>query len=139
MDLGIALVEKKENGKYSITYAGAKRPLYIFRKNENDLEIFRGSRRSVGGIKKTVTEVEFKNYTTELSKGDCIYLTSDGLVDQPNSKRVRYGSTQLTAILKIIGNGTMENQKEKLLNSYSSHTGETPQRDDITLLGIKLG
>lgn len=138
MDLVMTLVEKQENNEIKITFAGAKRPLYVFREEANELETLRGSRRSVGGIKKTVREVEFKNTTTTLSKGDSIYLTSDGLVDQPNSQRTRYGSTQLTAILQAIGKLDMKEQKEKLLESYTSHTQETPQRDDITVMGIKF-
>lgn len=138
MDLGIALVEKQENGKTRMIYAGAKRPLYIYKAGDKELITIRGSRRSVGGIKKTVTDVEIKNTAVELDKNDCIYLTTDGMVDQPNAKRTRFGSGMLTNLLSQIGSLSMTQQKKNLIKTCMAHRKDTPQRDDITLLGIKF-
>jgi len=138
MDLALALVEKTDEGIVKIVFAGAKRPLYVFNKAENELITLRGSRRSIGGISKTATDVEIKNYAIELKTGDSIYLTSDGLVDQPNKQRIRFGSGQFTDVLKSIGNKSMKDQKAEIIRYYKEHTHDTPQRDDITVLGIKF-
>jgi PAS domain S-box-containing protein len=138
MDLGLALVEKLPSGKIKVSFSGAKRPLFVFRNAKKTLETYRGSRRSVGGVKKNMQEVDFETDFLELQHGDCIYLTSDGMTDQPNSNRIRFGTAQWTELLCSIGEENMLSQKEKIQQAYQQHTTQTPQRDDITVLGIKF-
>ncbi len=138
MDLAMIWVEIKENNKVKLKFAGAKRPLYVYRSQTNVIETIKGSRRSVGGIKKTTQEAAFELNTLELNAGDCIYLTSDGITDQPNPQRIRFGSTQWIQLLHQIAAEPMELQKTKILDAYYAHTLDTPQRDDITMLGIRF-
>jgi len=138
MDLAMIWVEIKENNKVKLKFAGAKRPLYAYRSQTNVIETIKGSRRSVGGIKKTTQEAAFELNTLELNAGDSIYLTSDGITDQPNPQRIRFGSTQWIQLLHQIATEPMELQKTKILDAYYAHTLDTPQRDDITMLGIRF-
>jgi len=138
MDLAMIWVEITDSKKVKLIFAGAKRPLYVYKSQTQQLETIRGSRRSVGGIKKTTQEAAFEQNTLELTTGDCIYLTSDGLTDQPNPQRIRFGSTQLVQLLQQIAQDPMELQKQKILNAYHAHTLDTPQRDDITMMAIRF-
>jgi len=67
-----------------------------------------------------------------------LYLSSDGYIDQNNPNRKRLGTNSLTTIISEINNLPMNQQQEifhKFLIEWMS--GEQ-QRDDITLIGIRL-
>ena len=77
-----------------------------------------------------------KNMIT-MNEGDVFYLTSDGYYDQPDPSRRSYGSQHLRAFLKEICHLNMEKQKIALINELENYQSGAPQRDDITLVGIR--
>ncbi|NOR80946.1 MAG: SpoIIE family protein phosphatase [Methyloprofundus sp.] len=138
MDIGICQIDVR---KQKITYAAAKRPLYFFdlstTETEHNLQKIPGNRKSIGGQqkeqKRTFSETEF-----QYSSGDMLYLSSDGLVDQHNQKDEKFGSLRLQALLKTLVNKELAMQKVFILEALSKHQGKEPQRDDITLFGVRL-
>jgi serine phosphatase RsbU (regulator of sigma subunit) len=65
-------------------------------------------------------------------------LTTDGLSDQNNSERKRYGTNHLINIFKDIYNKPLEIQKTTIENELGKWMDGVTQRDDITLLAIKI-
>jgi serine phosphatase RsbU (regulator of sigma subunit) len=120
-----------------ITFSGAKRPLYIYNGKTSEFDEIKGDRISIGGVKKNANE-EFNNHIIEVSKGDILYLSSDGLTDQNNSERKRFGRNKLKEI--IINNVAepMEVQKGIIEEALHEFQQDEEQRDDITLIGIKI-
>mgnify|MGYP001068195107 CR=1 FL=1 len=149
MDILICAINKKEK---TITYAGAKRPLYMVTKelkakgnieNKNynqkqsrSLYKLRGSLYTVGSTNK---RVNLKEETIAYEPGDTIYLSSDGYGDQfggPSDKCFK--TRNLIQLLLSIQNENLKKQKKIISDSFDSWKGDCEQTDDVTLLGIKL-
>jgi serine phosphatase RsbU (regulator of sigma subunit) len=82
--------------------------------------------------------IEFLNKEILLQNNDMFWLATDGIIDQNNAERKRFGTPRFIELLKIgKGMDLIEQKKliEKELNNYQGHE---EQRDDITIWGIKL-
>ncbi|WP_291723488.1 7TM diverse intracellular signaling domain-containing protein [Bernardetia sp.] len=136
MDVALCIVEEStENEQRTVYFTGAKRPLYYADK-DNVLKSVQGTRKSIGGIKKK--EKDFVCEKIELQKGAKIYLTSDGLIDQPNAGGKKIGSVKFEETLQKITDLPMKEQYVELITMLDQHQQDTPQRDDITVIGIEL-
>ena len=98
----------------------------------------KGDRKSIGGHGKSKEIIDFSNKEMEVSPGDMLYLSSDGIIDQNGPSRVRFGSKRLIKLFADIANFTMSEQKKKIEHELDLYMEGEEQRDDITLLGIKL-
>jgi serine phosphatase RsbU (regulator of sigma subunit) len=67
-----------------------------------------------------------------------LFLCTDGLQDQNNGMGKKFTSCRLHNLLLENIDKPMEQIKEAVIASYESFKGSTFQRDDITILGIKL-
>lgn len=139
MDVALCIVEEISEKERNIYFTGAKRPLYYADNEENienKLQTLQGTRKSIGGI--TRKEKAFVCEKIKLQKGAKIYLTSDGLIDQPNAEGKKIGSVKFEETLQQILHLPMEEQYIKLMEMLDSHQQDTPQRDDITVIGIEI-
>ena len=135
MDVCLIKIQEAENKKVNAVYAGAKRPLYYFDSSFNSVE---GTRRSIGGIRINKANFLFKQVSLQLDKGSVLYLSSDGLVDQCNPQKKKFGSKQLINLLKEISPLKMEEQGKLVNRQLDLFQANYQQRDDITLVGIKI-
>lgn len=117
-----------------VNFSGAKRPLFIL-KNDRLIEV-KGSRKSIGGRQKT--DAEYEQRQLLLDSGDILYLTTDGYVDQNDHERVKYGTLRFKKVLASFTNQSLHDQKEVLLEEMRKHMGDEEQRDDITIIGLKM-
>lgn len=136
MDLGICLIEHEHNGTRQVTYAGAKNSLYYYK--DGSLQMLRGDRVSIGGFQAKNQEKKFTDETITLEYGDILYLTTDGFIDNPNSKRQRFGRRKFQSLLAACSHLPMDEQEEKIITAYEEHREEEEQRDDILVLGVKV-
>lgn len=135
MDICLCVIDDADElNMRVINFAGAKRPLFIL-KNDKLIEV-KGSRKSIGGRQKT--EAEYEQRQLLLDSGDILYLTTDGYVDQNDFDRIKYGTLRFKKILASFTGMSLHDQKEVLLEEMRSHMGEEEQRDDITLIGLKM-
>jgi serine phosphatase RsbU (regulator of sigma subunit) len=136
MDIGLCQVDL-HTGK--ITYAGAHHSLYYV-KGSNFTEI-KGDRKSIGGRQKEKKHT-FTNHEIDIldknQDGIMIYLTSDGFAAQHNPGNRKYGSRQLKQFLQSIAAMPVGQQEEALLKELIKHQANEEQRDDITIIGIRL-
>ena len=138
MDICLCSVAPNSNlTHYKITFAGAKRPLYYFKTQEKKLIKQTGSRMSIGGRSKNSC-INFTSKEIILQKNDLIYLTSDGYIDQNNKERKRFGTKHLENILNKITDRPLPEQKQVLEIELDKWQGTERQRDDITVIGIKI-
>jgi PAS domain S-box-containing protein len=138
MDVCLCLLHKYNNGKVTLEYAGAKRPLYLLRKNAEAVETIDATRRSIGYFRPNKKKIPFAKQILELSNGDTIYLTTDGIIDQNGLNRTRYGSLKLVNIIQQISGKNMQNQKLNIIEDLKKFQSSEEQRDDITVIGIKI-
>ncbi len=129
---------KKIKDDYRLEFSGAKRPLFLYRKEKNEIEIHEGTRRSIGGFNKNKKNNKFQNIILDAKPGDILFLSTDGLVDQNSEERKRFGTAKLANILKKNIELDMEKQKEACIEALKQHMKNVPQRDDITLIGLRL-
>jgi len=136
MDIGLCRVDLPA-GK--ITYAGARRPLF-YAANSEFIEI-KGDRKSIGGRQKEIKHT-FTNHEIDIpdknQDGIVIYLTTDGFADQHNPGNRKYGSRHFKQFLRSIASLPMAQQKEALLKELDRHQANEEQRDDITIIGIRV-
>ncbi len=137
MDATICYFEKKHD-ETEILFAGAKQRIIISRINKEKLEMLRGSRRGIGGLDAEESPVSFENQKINIASGDTIYLMSDGYADQNNPERERFGTLQLNKIIEDNKKQPMQKQKEALENTLHAYMQNEFQRDDITIIGLKL-
>lgn len=138
LDLGmeacICVIEPSDQPKQQLIFAGAKRPLYYIH-DETVTEI-RGNRSSVGfdfGKKRV-----FEDKTLDIEKGGVLYLTTDGFSDQAGENNQRLGRGRFKDLLVAYSKLPLDQQKEHLEKALQKHQKDLPQRDDITILAVKI-
>ncbi len=137
MDVVLCRIER-ENDTYRVKFAGAKRPLYYYKNSEEDVALIRGDRRSIGGMKLKAKKIEFEDVELVLNKGDKVWLSTDGYIDQNNVARRRFGTPQVLSILNEIKEMPMNEQKLILDQKLAEYQGRAEQRDDITFIGLNF-
>ena len=135
IDMVLCLIEESEDKNYvkKITYAGAKRPLYLVK--SGILERVKGNKHPVGGWYKQ-NDRNFEQELIYMAEGDCMYLTTDGYVDQNSPAGKKYGSLQLMKDLESFSVLEIKKQAEILKSNFKTHHQNMEQRDDVTMLGI---
>ena len=136
MDVALCRIDKFKDSNTLVTYAGAKRPLFIYNDAEKIMDRIKGSRRSIGGLlwKKD----KFTNTTIECDKNDMLYLTSDGFADQKGVSGKRYGIKKFVKLFEFIAEKTTEEQKTIMEDEMQNFKEDLEFRDDVTVIGIKI-
>ena len=134
MDVCLICVEPQAND-FKVTFCGAKRPLIIFK--DNEIVELKGTRRSIGGVQMP-KQAAFQNQVIMLKKNDALYLTSDGFIDTPNENRDKFGLPRLQKMIYKYANASMESQKRFFSEALELFRQDSPQRDDILMMGIRL-
>ena len=130
MDIAICVVDFDKNLLY---YSGANNPLYLVRNGE--LIHYRADKMPVAIHYKMVP---FTLHTIELHKGDAFYIFSDGYADQfGGPKQKKFMTAQLKETIVAMVNEPMLKQGERLNEIFEEWRGESPQVDDVTLIGVR--
>jgi serine phosphatase RsbU (regulator of sigma subunit)/ligand-binding sensor domain-containing protein len=127
-----------------LEYAGANRPLWMFRKNENsEIEniIYKPTKAGIAG--NTESNQRFYGNIIELQANDEIFLFSDGAPDQfGGDKGKKLMTVGLKDLFKQINGMSSMEQKKYLDEFYSnwmkSDTYDYEQVDDILIIGIRI-
>ncbi len=120
---------------FKVTFAGAKNSLFYVK--DQELHELKGTRRSIGG-RKPLHKDAFQDHELLLEQGTNLYFTTDGLLDQHNQTRKKYSKKRFVRVIDAHKEKTMLEQQEALQSDMYEYMGTEPQRDDITVLGIKL-
>ena len=118
-----------------VSYSGAHQHLLLVR-NKQEIETVRASRRTIGG--KHFNPEPYSKKELVLSPGDIIYLSTDGLKDQHSPARERFGTKRLVSLLNGSRDLGMQEQKSRIEEAMIGFMKTEKQRDDITILGLKL-
>ncbi len=134
MDVCLCKIVENENHEKTLYFSGAKRPLCRVRQGE--MQQFAGTRRYIGG--RTGTEKKFETQVIDLQKNDVIFLFSDGYADQNNVQRESFGSKRLFSLFKENAGLSCKTQKVILETALIDYMQQVEQRDDITIIGVKI-
>ncbi len=149
MDVCFCKMIYNEDDTIDLQYTGAKRPLFIFMESSNELLKIDGTPRSIGGRQQSRSgrrkraKKPFEAHNFVLKKGSEVYLSSDGLVDQngktaEGEEKPKFGTKKLLETLKDIHCQSMAKQGETFNKLLDEHKEYAEQRDDITLIGLRL-
>lgn len=119
-----------------LRYAGGGIPLIILDGNSGETRIVRGEGF---GIDRTTTSWGPRPVTREieLHPGLRFYLTSDGLVTQPDGPcGIGFGWSRLTKLLRDTRGLPLIEQNERVWSTFREFSASAEQRDDVTLIGF---
>jgi ligand-binding sensor domain-containing protein/serine phosphatase RsbU (regulator of sigma subunit) len=118
-----------------LRFASAMRPVIIV--IDGEPYYIKGNRSSVGG--ESAIEKYFDDQEYYLSKGDTVYLFSDGLPDQfggTDGKKMKIA--RLKRLIEQVSKLPMDEQKDAIAKFYFEWKGTFDQVDDILIMGIKV-
>ena len=152
MDMSVVAIDTKN---LMMQFAGANNPIYIVRKSESEklevkneeLSTFDFKLYELKGDKMPIAihikMDDFSNHEIQLSRGDVLYMFSDGYADQfggPNGRKFMYAPFK--EFLLQISNKPMTEQRELLLQNFEKWRNgfkeKYEQVDDITVMGIRI-
>ncbi|MBA4322002.1 MAG: hypothetical protein C0408_04220 [Odoribacter sp.] len=132
MDISLVIIDP---GAGKLDYAGANNPLYMI--SDGKMTKIAADRMPIGIHFTSFTP--FTNHQINITKGDYLYIFSDGFADQfggPKGKKYMYKPFQ-DLILRN-HNKPMELQKEILDNTFIKWKSDREQVDDVLVIGIHL-
>jgi tetratricopeptide (TPR) repeat protein len=136
MDISLCMIQPAENGESILHYAGANNPLYVIRRDGNEVSVFQPDNQPIG---RHITKKSFTNHEVKLAKGDMVFLFSDGYADQfGGEKGKKFKYSRLRDLLLQNKNYPMERMGETLKDIFIEWKGSLEQVDDICVIGVRV-
>lgn len=132
MDMSLALINKA-NGK--LYFAGAYNSMYLVRNNQ--IFTIQADKMPIGVTDKQ--SQEFKTQEVDINRGDILYLSTDGFVDQFGWRSgKKYKHNNFKELLLEMSELPLEAQKVVIHRQFSNWKGDLEQVDDVLVIGIKV-
>lgn len=127
-------VYERDTGRFVYSTAGHEMPMV---KKGNEKEF-----RSLPQLKKTLVAGILDNIPVEaaeitLSKGDTIFIYTDGLTEPINPAGKAYGEDGLRKLLTKHGSESVKSMGEQSLKVVKDYQEDLPQFDDMTVLVLQ--
>lgn len=136
MDLSLCVIDKANK---SIQYAGAMNAIYVVKNKE--VITLEPTLKAIGGVesRKKSKQINFETQTMKLEKGNSVYLTSDGFMDQfGGPENLKFNLPRFKELLISIDSKSASQQKYEIDNALNNWRGKTKQIDDILVVGFSL-
>lgn len=133
MDIAICCIDYETN---FLTFSGALRPLYHI--SQNEFTCMDGSRYPIGGMNLESVR-RYESQSINFSKGDKLYLCSDGYADQfggPSDKK--FMTTKFKSVVQKTANLSMHTQQLELERAFHEWKNNYEQTDDVLVVGVEL-
>jgi serine phosphatase RsbU (regulator of sigma subunit)/Tfp pilus assembly protein PilF len=133
MDISLIRINLKT---YESVWAGAYNPLWIIENSTGRLKEIAADKQPVG---YTETAKPFTDHSFTFSKGDQVFLFTDGYADQfggNSGKKFKY--KQLKEIILEIKDLPASEQKKKLNAAFEDWQGKLDQVDDVLIVGMRM-
>jgi serine phosphatase RsbU (regulator of sigma subunit) len=135
MDISLCSYDKET---LMLEFAGANNECIIIR--ENEMIELKPDKQPIG---QYINPKPFTNHSFQLEKGDCVYLFTDGFVDQFGGPREKkYMSRNLKNLLldmnSTTNNKNMVQQFITIQEEFDNWKGDLDQIDDVCVFGIKI-
>ena len=133
-DISIAVINMLN---HTLMTASAKRPVLIIK--DGQLTTIKGTKRSIGDIEPFIRERAFTTTTMQLSKGDTVYMYTDGYSDQFGGQTgEKLKNTKIEKVVKSIYADDMDEQSLTIQELFTQWKADYPQTDDVLFIGIKI-
>lgn len=132
--MDIALCAYDEDNM-ELEFSGAHNPVYIIRNTE--VIKLDSDPYSIGTYVNG--EKEYSHKSIKAEKGDCIYLFSDGFVDQfGGPKNKKFMRKNFQQMLLSVCHLPMPEQKWRIIETLDMWMGDQEQIDDILVIGVRI-
>jgi serine phosphatase RsbU (regulator of sigma subunit) len=132
----VSSIKPVEDQSNSVMWSGANNPLWIIRKEGQQVEEIKPDKQPIGHYSG---EHSFSTHVFQLEEGDCIYLFSDGYQDQfGGEKGKKFKPAQLKELFLSLRNTPMEKQKEIIDKVFEEWRGDLEQLDDVCIIGLRI-
>ena len=133
MDISLCVLNKKT---LVLEYSGANNPLWLLRNNTSEIAEYKPTKQSVG---KGNLANEFVTHSIQLSKGDTIYIFSDGFADQfGGEKGKKYKYKPFKELLTTNKNKSLSEQCDLINSEFEKWKKDLEQVDDICVIGVRV-
>ncbi len=133
MDIALIRIDLKNK---EVAYAGAGRPLYTVKNNE--LEIYKADKYSIGGIYDT-QEVNYALHQIKIDAPTQFYMFTDGVPDQfGGPKGKKFMSKQLQEFITETASLPVNEQEQRFKAVFESWKSLVEQTDDVTFISVRL-
>ena len=117
--------------------ASARLPIIIWQKGE--LIKLKGDRVQLG-YENSPTNHTYQIYSHKLGLGDRIFITSDGLIDQPGGEQgFGFGFKRLARFLETQHHSDLAQELEQLGSALDQYRADYKRVDDICCLALEFG
>lgn len=119
----------------TLQFAGANNPLWIIH-TDNTMTELKATKQPIGNYAEPKA---YEHHEVQLSKGDTIYVFSDGFPDQfggPKGKKLK--TRGFRDYLLSIQDKTMTEQHVLLAKFFDQWRGSHEQIDDVCLIGVRV-
>ncbi|MBA3901580.1 MAG: SpoIIE family protein phosphatase, partial [Bacteroidetes bacterium] len=131
MDISLVLLN---TSTYEVAWAGANNPLWII--SENELQEIKPDKQPIG---KYAAIKPFTSHSIQLKKNQCLYIFTDGFVDQfGGTQGKKFKTTNFKKLLISIQDQSMDKQKEILNSAFENWKGHLEQVDDVCVIGVRI-
>lgn len=137
MDIALCRLANIGGSDYELVFSGAKRDIVYYSNSSKVANFIEGDHKTIGGIFSGNTKA-FSEKHLKITSGDSIVIFSDGIIDQHNAERKRFGTNRFVDALTLEKEIPIGVVKQNLENKYVAYMGNEEQRDDITILGIRI-
>lgn len=121
----------------NMIYAGARFSLFHVR--DGGVEEIKGDKKGLG-YRGIPTDVVFNNKEISLDEAGIFYMTTDGLIDQVGGPKQRgFGKKRFKNLLLELENMAMEQRADEIRLALARYQGEQKRRDDVAVIGFRLG
>ncbi len=127
-------VKPESDGTSRITYVNAGHCPPILIRNDNRIERL----DPTGGVLGVHEGFAYSEMQLELSKGDSLYLFTDGVTDAQNGEELMFGEERLLDTLKkYCSQSQIRETIEKLMKEIYAFTSDTALADDLTIMALR--
>lgn len=131
MDIALCSIDYKTG---ELKFAGANNECVIIRKGE--IIELKPDKQPIGQF---IDAKPFTQKTFQLEAGDCIYLYTDGYVDQFGGERLKkYKSKPFKAMLSTLFEKSMLEQFQIVQTEFDTWKAHTEQVDDVCVVAVKF-
>ncbi len=136
MDIALCKISYKKN---ELDFAGAHRPLYYLKNNEEFMQ-YKGTLKAIGGIPmKNRKEKNFLNHKINFNTNDKIFFFSDGYADQIGGEQNRkLKNTKIRDLITTNKKANIQDFYNLFESTFFSWKGANKQIDDVLLLGVEF-
>ena len=107
----------------------------MLKKADGSFELFKDKHGFViGGM----DGMKYKEYEFTLERGGTLFLYTDGVAEATNAKNELFGTERMLEALNAEPNASSKTLLDNMKQAVDEFVGDTPQFDDLTMLGVKL-